>query len=130
MNSVTRTCVAGSANVDLTFRAPRFSRPGETLAGRALHQGMGGKGVLVFDESGALHLPAIRVIAVDTTGAGDAFSAALAVSLAEGMSFFESARRASAVAAISVTRIGTQTAFPTLSEVNHLSRSEENVCES
>lgn len=90
---------------------------------------MGGDGVLVVDESGALHIPAIRVKAVDTTGAGDAFTAALAVSLAEGMTLTESARRASVVAAISVTRIGTQTAFPTLSEVIQASRTEENACE-
>ena len=39
-----RICVVGSANVDLTFRTPRFPQPGETLTGHALHQGMGGKG--------------------------------------------------------------------------------------
>ena len=39
-----RICVVGSANVDLTFRTPRFPKPGETLTGHALHQGMGGKG--------------------------------------------------------------------------------------
>src|ERR1043166_3443235 len=39
-----RICVVGSANVDLTFRTPRLPLPGETLAGRAVHIGMGGKG--------------------------------------------------------------------------------------
>ncbi|EMI57500.1 ribokinase [Rhodopirellula sallentina SM41] len=39
-----RIAVVGSANVDLTFRTPRLPVPGETLAGRSLHQGMGGKG--------------------------------------------------------------------------------------
>jgi ribokinase len=39
-----RICVVGSANVDLTFRTPRLPRAGETLAGRSLHIGMGGKG--------------------------------------------------------------------------------------
>lgn len=39
-----RICVIGSANVDLTFRTPRFPIPGETLTGHAMHQGMGGKG--------------------------------------------------------------------------------------
>lgn len=86
---------------------------------------MGRDGVLILDDSGATHIPANKVAAVDTTGAGDAFTAALAVSLAGGMSFTESARRASAVAAISVTRIGTQTAFPTVKEVNEWSPREE-----
>ncbi len=87
---------------------------------------MGGDGVLILDESGATHIPATRVNAVDTTGAGDAFTAALAVSLADGMTLTESARRASTVAAISVTRIGTQTAFPTLKEVSEWITLEEN----
>src|SRR5262245_54646327 len=39
-----RVCVVGSANVDLTFRTPRLPRPGETVAGRELHVGFGGKG--------------------------------------------------------------------------------------
>lgn len=87
---------------------------------------MGGDGVLILDDSGSTHIPAINVDAVDTTGAGDAFTAALAVSLAEGMTLTESARRASTVAAISVTRLGTQTAFPTLKEVSELINLDEN----
>lgn len=86
---------------------------------------MGGDGVLILDESGHTHIPAIKVNAVDTTGAGDAFTAALAVSLAHGMTLTESARRASTAAAISVTRHGTQTAFPTLKEVNEWITLEE-----
>jgi len=78
---------------------------------------MGGNGALVVDDTGATHIPAMKVKAVDTTGAGDAFTAALAVSLADGLDLREAARRASIVAAISVTRFGTQTAFPSLSEV-------------
>ncbi len=79
---------------------------------------MGNKGALVMDDTGATHIPAMKVKAVDTTGAGDAFTAALAVSLADGLDIREAACRASIVAAISVTRIGTQTAFPSLDEVN------------
>ncbi len=79
---------------------------------------MGGEGVLLLDESGSTRIPAISVDAVDTTGAGDAFTAALAVSLAEGNTLADAARSASFVAAISVTRLGTQTSFPTIKEVN------------
>jgi ribokinase len=39
-----RICVVGSSNVDLTFRAPRLPRIGETLAGHGFHLGFGGKG--------------------------------------------------------------------------------------
>jgi ribokinase len=87
---------------------------------------MGGKGVLILDQSGATRISATKVKAVDTTGAGDAFAAALAVSLAEGMSFVDSARRASTVAAFSVTRIGTQTSFPSLQEVSDWSSLHES----
>ena len=72
---------------------------------------LGGEGVLLFDETGIVRLPATKVEAVDTTGAGDAFSGALAVGLADGFTLEESARRAAMVAAISVTRIGTQPSF-------------------
>lgn len=87
---------------------------------------MGRDGVFILDESGSTHISASTVNAVDTTGAGDAFTAALAVSLAEGMTLTGSARRASAVAAISVTRLGTQTAFPTLKEVSEWPPLENN----
>lgn len=53
-------------------------------------------------------VPACRVEAVDTTGAGDAFNGAFAVSLMCGNSPLHAARFASAVAAISVTRKGAQ----------------------
>jgi ribokinase len=39
-----RICVIGSANIDLTFRTTRSPQSGETLAGRSLQQGMGGRG--------------------------------------------------------------------------------------
>ncbi|TWU18765.1 ribokinase [Allorhodopirellula heiligendammensis] len=87
---------------------------------------MGGNGVFLLDDSGSAHISAIKVEAVDTTGAGDAFTAALTVSLVDGMTLTESARWASTVAAISVTRIGTQTAFPTLKEVNEWSPLKKN----
>jgi ribokinase len=36
--------VVGSANVDLTFRAPRLPLPGETVVGTDYFEGLGGKG--------------------------------------------------------------------------------------
>jgi len=79
---------------------------------------MGRNGVLLVDASGSTQVPAKQVAAVDTTGAGDAFTGGLAVGLAEGLSLKEAAERAGIVAAISVTRPGTQPSFPTLHEVN------------
>ena len=47
---------------------------------------------------------------VDTTGAGDVFSAALAVFIAEGMDIIEACRMANAAAALKITRMGAQSA--------------------
>jgi len=79
---------------------------------------MGGSGAFIANNTLAMHIPVIEVNAIDTTGAGDAFTAALAVSLAEGLPFQEAARRASLVAAITVTRLGTQSAFPRRAEID------------
>ena len=61
--------------------------------------------------------PAFKVIAVDTTAAGDAFNAGFAVSLIKGKTPLEAARYAAAVAAISVTRKGAQPSMPSAREV-------------
>lgn len=62
-------------------------------------------------------LPAYHVNPLDTTGAGDAFNGALAGALLSGQDPIKSASWASAVAAISVTRLGAQPSMPTPSEV-------------
>src|SRR5262245_45457433 len=41
---MSRICVVGSTNVDLTVRAPRLPRPGETVLGSSFCVGFGGKG--------------------------------------------------------------------------------------
>lgn len=51
-----------------------------------------------------VHLPAFKVKAVDTTGAGDAFSAGLAVALSEGMDIVDAVRFANAIAASSINQ--------------------------
>ena len=79
---------------------------------RAVALTMGGDGAFIVNDTKAMHIPAMKVAAVDTTGAGDAFSAALTVFLCEGYSLHEAASRASVVGALTVTRIGTHSAFP------------------
>lgn len=61
-----------------------------------------------------------RVEVVDTTGAGDAFAAALTVALAEGKSGQTALEFACAVGALTTTKLGTQTASPTRAEVDAL----------
>ena len=74
---------------------------------------LGDRGVLIVEKKSAEHLPSFKVNAVDPTGAGDAFIGGLAVFLAEGLVLRDAARRANAIAAQSVTQIGTQVSFPT-----------------
>ncbi len=79
---------------------------------------MGPRGVLVVQRDGAKEIvPAFSVDPVDTTAAGDAFNGGFAVGLMKGMNPIESASFASAVAAISVTRLGAQPSMPALQEV-------------
>jgi ribokinase len=79
---------------------------------------LGSNGCYFHGAGQACHIPGIGVDAVDTTGAGDVFNAALAVTLAEGGSILHALRFANAAAAISVTRAGAQTAAPTRLEVD------------
>jgi ribokinase len=65
-------------------------------------------------------IPSFPVQAVDATAAGDTFCGALAASLAERMPLNEAMRRASAAAAITVTRRGAIAALPTAKEVANL----------
>jgi ribokinase len=79
---------------------------------------LGERGALLVDETGVKHIPAIKVDAVDPTGAGDAFIGSLAVYLGEGLSLRDAIHRANAVAALSVTQIGTQVSFPGRADVD------------
>ena len=91
------------------------------LLGRGVRQvvvTMGKDGVWLFDQSDSSHIPPTQVDAVDTTGAGDAFTGGLAVGLANGLPLNEAAQRAGSVATLSVTRPGTQPSFPTSREVD------------
>ncbi len=63
------------------------------------------------------HVAAPAVTAVDTTGAGDAHSGVFLAGLAAGLTVTEAARRASAAAALSVTRAGPATS-PTRAELD------------
>ena len=61
-----------------------------------------------------------RVTAVDTVGAGDAFTAALTVALVEGREPPEALRFACAAGAAAATRAGAQPSLPTRAEVDRL----------
>lgn len=78
---------------------------------------LGSKGVLWVDENHEEIIPAVSVKAVDTTGAGDAFNGSFAYYITQGESIEEAIHHANIYAAMTVTKRGTQTSYPTNLEV-------------
>lgn len=78
---------------------------------------LGSDGALVVTADRQWLVPAERVDAVDATGAGDTFCAALADALLDGAAIDAAARWASRVAAVTVTRAGAMAAAPRRDEV-------------
>ncbi|GGV40250.1 ribokinase [Kitasatospora herbaricolor] len=78
---------------------------------------LGRAGALVADAGGTSRLPSPVVEAVDTTGAGDAFTGALAWRLGAGDNLAAAAGLAVRVGAATVTRQGAQSSFPTPEEL-------------
>ncbi len=67
----------------------------------------GGNGALIIHSDGSTeHVPGVLVEVVDTTGAGDAFTSALAVALAEGQSLSAAVRFATYAGALACTKLG------------------------
>jgi ribokinase len=81
---------------------------------------LGAEGALVASAEGIARVPSLKVDAVDTTGAGDAFTAALAWRLGAGAPLPEAAAYAARVGAAAVTKRGAQESFPTAAEVDAL----------
>ena len=79
---------------------------------------LGARGALIVNSKGSRLIPAYEVKPVDTTGAGDAFNAALAVAVAEDLSLDEAVGFANLVAACKVTKLGAQEGLPSMVEVS------------
>jgi len=73
---------------------------------------LGPRGALVGQGGDVTAVPAPRVRAVDTTGAGDAFVGALAHGLARGDGLVDAARTAARVGAYAVRSPGAQASYP------------------
>lgn len=96
------------------------ARAAQTLLGQGCRRvvvTLGANGALLADADGVRALPAVKVKPVDTVGAGDCFTAWLAVGLAEGRTLDQAARRAMKAAALAVTRPGAQPGMPYRREI-------------
>ena len=78
---------------------------------------MGSTGSVCLTPEESIFVPAKKVKAVDTVGAGDVYNGALVTALSEGKSMKAAMEFATACSAIAVTRLGAQTGVPTRSEV-------------
>ena len=102
---------------------------GDELARRLLDYGVGSvvitqgeRGALLVDAEGVTQIPAVPIQAVDVTGAGDSFNAALAVSLGEGLGLAEAARVAVRAGAYTAMHPGVIGGLPTRAQLARFPR--------
>lgn len=83
---------------------------------------LGRSGALLQNANASQVIPAPKVRALDTVGAGDCFTAWLAVGIATGMDSSRAVAQAVTAASLCVTRHGAQASMPRASEVLELER--------
>ncbi|MDZ5442411.1 ribokinase [Micromonospora sp. 4G57] len=82
---------------------------------------LGAEGAWYVDRDGrSVHVPPVKVEAVDFTAAGDAFTAALAVAWGEGRELVDAVHWAAAAGAACVRRLGASVALPRRVEIDEL----------
>jgi len=108
----------------LTGRSPEAAIESEEVARDLIRAGvksvvmtMGEQGALVVTASSSKHIPAMKMNAVDTTGAGDAFNAGLATALACGERLESAVEFAVVAGGLAVTREGVIPSLPRRTEV-------------
>ena len=90
-----------------------------TLIGpKAVLLTLGERGVLVVDKQSSVFVPVVAVEqVVDTTGAGDAFSAGVITGLLEGLSLEQAARLGCAVAGYKIQHFGSRNGLPERAQI-------------
>jgi len=89
----------------------------EALGARVLTITRGEEGSITVADGRIIRMPAFKIDAVDTTGAGDVFHGGYIFGLLQGWDLERVVRFASAVAAIKCRQIGGRTGIPRLNEV-------------
>lgn len=88
---------------------------------------LGVRGAFYTNGKDEVVVPSIKVKAVETTGAGDAFNGGLATAIAEGMPIKQALQFATCTAAISVTRLGSAPSMPQRVEILEMMKKEFGV---
>ena len=87
---------------------------------------VGEGGCILINDDYCEQIQGVKVDVVDTTGAGDAFNAGLAVSLAEGMNILDSLKFANCCGAVACTKYGVVSALGYREEINELFKKTYN----
>jgi ribokinase len=98
---------------------PEIDACAKTLVDRGLRNvivTLGEQGAWLANAEGSEAIAGVRVAAIDTTGAGDAFIGSFAAFLTEGLDARAALERANLYAALSTTKVGTQKSFMTRDE--------------
>ena len=103
--------------VETTEQLEAAARRLHAAGARAVVITRGAAGALLFDGETLTHIDAVPCDAVDTTAAGDAFTAAVAVRWAEGNSLVESVRFGSVAGSLAASRAGAKPSLPTRNEI-------------
>ncbi|MFD0870410.1 ribokinase, partial [Paenibacillus residui] len=85
---------------------------------------LGEKGIVVVNANRTFFVEPYQVQAVDSTAAGDAFAGAVGAAIVSGKDVWASAKFASAIGAITVTRKGAQASMPSLEEAEDFMKKE------
>ncbi len=107
--------------VDTAASPEKLAQAARSIGPSTVIVTLGARGALVISENDTALVPSPSITAVDTTGAGDAFRAAVAVGLAEGgHDLVDIVRQATRVGAATALRQGAQPSLPTSDEVDEL----------
>ncbi len=100
---------------------PELAQRLQRMGVRSIVVTRGAAGALLVHEDGSLEtIPGVPTGVVDSTGAGDAFTSALAVALAEGQALTQAVTFATYAGALTCTRLGVIPALPYRQDVEAL----------
>ena len=122
-NEIEAEILTGIAVRDLGDAARAASRL-HGMGARDVVIKLGSQGAYWSGPGGELHVPGFPLDAVDTTAAGDAFTACLGVTIASGADMPTAIRRANAAGALACLTLGAQPSMPTCKDVDAFLRDQ------
>lgn len=104
------------------FSAISYGTKTNRAKGQIVIKKLGRFGCIVESDHGNLRIPAFKIRAIDSTAAGDGFTAAFAVAWLNHKSLTESCMIANAAGALTCTRVGSSASLPTLQELRRFAQ--------